>query len=118
MKHVILEKSGSDIYTRTRLGKQETVHYQSKKKWLVTHADGSVTHVTGVSRYDVVQQIKQGGYKPAIKIDEVNEEVRKAGDATCPYDGMNGVQLRRFKQGAFWIREFRCPKGHVWQRTQ
>ena len=114
------------VYTRTRLGKQETVHYQPKKKWLVTHADGSVTPVVAVSRYDAAQQMKQGGHKPAIKIDEVKpwiqasayEEVRKAGDATCPYDGQNGVQLRRFKQGAFWIREFRCPKGHIWQRTQ
>ena len=45
-------------------------------------------------------------------------ELKKSGDATCPYDNLNGVQLRRFKQGAFWVREFRCPRGHVWQRTQ
>jgi hypothetical protein len=46
------------------------------------------------------------------------EGLKKSGDATCPYDNLNGVQLRRFKQGAFWIREFKCPRGHVWQRTQ
>lgn len=44
--------------------------------------------------------------------------LKKSGDATCPYDNLNGVQLRRFKQGAFWIREFKCPRGHVWQRAQ
>lgn len=115
--HVILEKAGPGIYTRTRLGKQETVHYQPKKKWIVTHADGSTTPVEAGSRWEVVQKIKEGGHKPAITIDEVGE-VKKSSGITCPYDGLNGIQLRRYKQDAVWIREFRCPRGHVWQTVQ
>jgi GNAT superfamily N-acetyltransferase len=54
-----------------------------------------------------------------VDFEERNKRLKKSsGDYECPYDGLPGVQLRRFKQGAFWVREFRCSRGHVWQRVQ
>jgi hypothetical protein len=46
------------------------------------------------------------------------KEVLKKSGGRCPHDKRQGVQIRRFKQGADWIREFRCPKGHIFQEVQ
>ena len=36
----------------------------------------------------------------------------------CPIDGKQGVLLRRYKEGAYWVREFKCPKGHIFSEQQ
>jgi hypothetical protein len=34
----------------------------------------------------------------------------------CPFCKRPGTRLRRYKQGAFWIVEYRCPNGHIFQK--
>jgi hypothetical protein len=43
--------------------------------------------------------------------------LEKAGDK-CPSCGRTGVQLRRFKEGPYWIREFKCANGHIHREVQ
>ncbi len=45
------------------------------------------------------------------------EEVKKSG-GKCPFDGKQGVYLRRFYQSPYWMREYKCPKGHVFTEVQ
>jgi Fe-S-cluster containining protein len=36
----------------------------------------------------------------------------------CPIDGSQGVLLRRYKEGVYWVREYRCRKGHIFSEQQ
>jgi hypothetical protein len=58
----------------------------------------------------VVGYLKGRVVKHLIYIENLNK-----GAATCPYDGKSAVQLRRYYQAPYWIREFKCKSGHVFQ---
>ena len=49
---------------------------------------------------------------------KVKEEVKKSGGGVCPHDGKRGVYLRRYYQVPYWIREYKCPSGHIFQEIQ
>jgi hypothetical protein len=34
----------------------------------------------------------------------------------CPFCKRPGIRLRRYKQGAFWITEYRCSNGHIFSK--
>lgn len=36
----------------------------------------------------------------------------------CPHDGKRGVYLRRYYQAPYWLREYKCPAGHIFQEVQ
>lgn len=47
----------------------------------------------------------------------VKEKLEKS-SGKCPYCGKTSVLIRRFKNGPYWMREFKCSNGHVFQEVQ
>jgi Fe-S-cluster containining protein len=43
--------------------------------------------------------------------------LEKAG-GRCPMCNRTGVLLRRFKEGPYWVREFKCSNGHIYREVQ
>jgi hypothetical protein len=37
----------------------------------------------------------------------------------CPHDGRQGIQIRRYRQyNGMWVRQYRCPDGHIFEEIQ
>lgn len=106
-KHVVQPK---DIEHSWQLANYEIGGIKAGKRWMLGFGE----------KYSYYASMDLEAYRNWKKEKGLEKSLAKAGssDYTCPYDGLSGIQLRRFKQGAFWVREFRCPRGHVWQRVQ
>jgi hypothetical protein len=56
----------------------------------------------------IEKQLEKSMTYYVVQIDDLEKSAN-----TCPYDGSQAVQLRRYYQAPYWIREFKCKKGHV-----
>jgi hypothetical protein len=65
---------------------------------------------------DFIRNESEGKQKED-KLEKPSKQFKKSG-GRCPFDGRQGVYLRRFFQAPYWIREYKCPKGHIFQETQ